>query len=144
MGPSDKESACNVGDMGLIPESRRSPERGNGNPLQYSSLENPMDRGAWRVIVHEVSNSQTQLSTHAYMYTPPEPPSNRPTSHLEGVTECQIELPVLCSNFSLAVWFTDGNIYVSKPLLQFVSPSPSLTLSTSLFSMSVSLFLPCK
>ena len=70
--------------MGLIPESRRSPERGDGNPLQYSSLENPMDRGTWRVTVREVSNSQTQLSTHAYMYAPPEPPSNPPIPPPQG------------------------------------------------------------
>jgi len=42
-----KESACNTGDMGLIPESERSPGEGNGSPLQYSCLENPVDRGAW-------------------------------------------------------------------------------------------------
>ena len=47
-GSSDgKESACNAEDMGLIPGSERSPGRGHGNPLQYSCLENPMDRGAW-------------------------------------------------------------------------------------------------
>ena len=43
-----KESACNAGDPGLIPGSGRSPGEGNGNPLQYPCLENPMDRGAWR------------------------------------------------------------------------------------------------
>ena len=42
-----KESTCNAGDAGSIPRSGRSPEEGNGNPPQYSSLENPMDRGAW-------------------------------------------------------------------------------------------------
>ena len=42
-----KESACNAGDVGSIPESGRSPEEGNGNPLQHSCRENPMDRGAW-------------------------------------------------------------------------------------------------
>ena len=52
---SGKESACKVGDVGLIPESERSPGEGNGNPLQYSYLENPMDRGAWSVTVHEVA-----------------------------------------------------------------------------------------
>ena len=57
-----KESACNVGDLGSIPGSGRSPEVGNGNPLQYSCLENPMDRGAWRATVHEVPKSQTRLS----------------------------------------------------------------------------------
>ena len=46
-GSDGKESACNVGDPGLIPGSGRSPGEGNGYPLQYSCLENPMDRGAW-------------------------------------------------------------------------------------------------
>ena len=46
-GSDGKESVCNLGDLGSIPGSRRSPGEGNGNPLQYSSLENPMDRGAW-------------------------------------------------------------------------------------------------
>ena len=57
------ESACDAGDPGLIPGSGRSPAEGNGNPLQYSCLENSMDRGAWWVTVHGVANSQTQLST---------------------------------------------------------------------------------
>ena len=43
-----KESVCHVGDLGLIPESGRSPGEGTGNPLQYSCLENLMDRGTWR------------------------------------------------------------------------------------------------
>ena len=51
----------NVGDTGLIPGSGRSPREGNGNPLQYSHLENPMDRGAWQATVHGVSRSWTQL-----------------------------------------------------------------------------------
>ena len=46
-GSDGKQSVCNLGDPGSIPGSRRSPGEGNGNPLQYSSLENPMDRGAW-------------------------------------------------------------------------------------------------
>ena len=46
-GSDDKESACNVRDLGSIPGSGRSPGEGNGNPLQYSCLENPMDREAW-------------------------------------------------------------------------------------------------
>ena len=57
-----KESACDAGDLGLIPVSGRSPGEGNGNPLQYSCLENPMDRGAWRATVHGVTKSQTRLS----------------------------------------------------------------------------------
>ena len=50
-----------VRDMGLIPGSGRSPGEGNGNPLQYSCLENPMDRGSWWATVHRVAKSQTRL-----------------------------------------------------------------------------------
>ena len=49
-----KESACNAGDLGSIPELGRSPGEGNGNPLQYSCLENPMDRGTWQATVANV------------------------------------------------------------------------------------------
>ena len=52
-----QESACNARDLGLIPGSRRSPGEGNGNPLQYSFLGNPMDRGAWWTTVHGVAES---------------------------------------------------------------------------------------
>ena len=55
---SGKESAYNAGDIGSIPGSGRSPGEGNGNPLQYSCLGNPMDRGAWEAIVHGVTKSQ--------------------------------------------------------------------------------------
>ena len=58
--------------MGSIPESGRSPGGGHGNPLQYSCLENPTDRGAWRATVRGVKKSQTrlkQLSTHTYRQT---------------------------------------------------------------------------
>ena len=51
-GSDGKESACNMGDPGLIPELGRFPGGGNGNPLQYSSLENPIDRGARQATVH--------------------------------------------------------------------------------------------
>ena len=61
-GVSDvNESACNAGDPSLTPGLVQSPEEGNGNPLQYSSLENSMDRGAWQATVHGVAKSQTQL-----------------------------------------------------------------------------------
>ena len=58
-----KESACNAGDPGLIPELGRYPGEGNGNPLQYSCLENPMDRGAWQATVHRVKRVGHDLST---------------------------------------------------------------------------------
>ena len=63
LGSSDgKESACNAEDPGSIPGSGRSPGKGNGYPLQYSCLENSMDRGAWWATVHGVAKSQTPLS----------------------------------------------------------------------------------
>ena len=58
-GSDGKESACNVGDSGSIPGLGRSPGEGNGNPLQYSCLENSVDRGAWRAAVHRVTESAT-------------------------------------------------------------------------------------
>ena len=61
-GSDSKESACNAGDQGSIPGLGRSPGEGKGNPLQYSHLENPMVRGAWRTTVHGVTKSQTGLS----------------------------------------------------------------------------------
>ena len=54
-----KESACSAGNPGLIPGLGRSPGEGNGNPLQYSCLKNPMDRAAWEVAVHGVTKSWT-------------------------------------------------------------------------------------
>ena len=61
-GSDDKASACHAADLSSIPGLGRSSGEGNGNPLQYSCLENPMDRGAWWAIVHGVTKSQTCLS----------------------------------------------------------------------------------
>ena len=58
-GSEVKASARNVGDLGSIPVSGRSPGEGKGNPLQYSCLENPMDRGAWQATVHGIAKSRT-------------------------------------------------------------------------------------
>ena len=64
-GGSDcKESTCNAGDPGSITGSGRSPGEGNGNPLQYSCLGNPMDRGAWQATVHEITKSWTRRSDY--------------------------------------------------------------------------------
>ena len=67
-GSNGKESACNAGDPSSIPWSGRSPGGRNGNPLQYSCLENPMDRGAWWATVHGVAKSQTWLSDWVCTY----------------------------------------------------------------------------
>ena len=76
-GSDSKESACSVVDLGLILGLGRSPGRGNGNTLQYSCLENPMQRGAWWTIVHEVTkeSDMTQHTDQSYsrLRTPLEP-----------------------------------------------------------------------
>ena len=61
-GLDSKASACNVGDLASIPGSGRSPGEGNGTPLQYPCLENPMDGGAWQATVLGVAKGRTQLS----------------------------------------------------------------------------------
>ena len=68
-GAEVKVSACNVGDLGSIPGSGRSPGEGNGNSLQNSCLENPMDGGAWWVTVHGVTKSQTRLSDFNFTFS---------------------------------------------------------------------------
>ena len=67
-GSDGKESACNVGDSGSIPALGRSPGEGNGNTLEYSCLENPMDRGAWQATVHGVTKSQIRLNQLGMAY----------------------------------------------------------------------------
>ena len=62
IGSVSKQSACHTGDPSSVPESERSPGEGNGYPLQYSCLENPMHTGAWRATVPGVPKSQTRLS----------------------------------------------------------------------------------
>ena len=61
-GSDDKASVYDAGDSSSIPGLGRSLGEGNGNPLQYCCLENPMDRGAWQATVHRVTKSQAQLS----------------------------------------------------------------------------------
>ena len=68
-GSDDKESTCNAGYLSLIPGLGRSPGGGHGNPLQYSCLENSIDRGAWQATVHDSAKSQIQLSAHAHTHT---------------------------------------------------------------------------
>ena len=68
-----KVCACNVGDLGLIPGWGRSPGEGNGNPLQYSCLENPVDEEAWWATVYGVAKSRTWLSNFT-LATKPSPP----------------------------------------------------------------------
>jgi len=70
---SGKESICNAGDTGSVPGLGRSPGEGNDNPLQYSCMENSINRGAWWAIVHEVTRVRHNLATK-----PPPPPPHQP------------------------------------------------------------------
>ena len=65
-GSEVKASAWNAGDQGSIPGSGRSPGEGNGNPLQYSCLESPMDGGTWQATVHGVTKNQTRLNDFTF------------------------------------------------------------------------------
>ena len=76
IGSVHKESACNAGDLGSIPGSGRSPGEGNGNPLQYSCLENPMDRGTGQATVHGIAKSQTRLCDFHFFPLIPETVKN--------------------------------------------------------------------
>ena len=67
-GSDSKESACNAGDPGSIPGVGRSPGEGNGKPLEYSSLENPMDSGAWWATIRAVTKSRTRLSKEHFHF----------------------------------------------------------------------------
>ena len=85
-GSDDIEPACNTEDLGLILGSGKSPGEGNGNPLLYSCLENPMDRRSWWVTVHGVRKSQTRLSdlqicTHTHTHT-------HIRTHMIAYTDC--------------------------------------------------------
>ena len=69
-GSDSKKSACNAGDLVLIPGWRRSPGEGNGNLLQYPFLESSMERGAWQAVVHGVGESdRTEQDTHTHTHT---------------------------------------------------------------------------
>ena len=73
VAPVVKNTSANAGDardLGSIPGSGRSPGEGNGNPLQYYCLENPMDRGPWRALGCRVAKSRTRLSTHTHNTLP--------------------------------------------------------------------------
>ena len=67
-GSDGKASVCNAGDPVLIPGLERSPGEGNGSPLQYSCLENPMNLGAWQFTVHGVAKSRTRLHLHFHFH----------------------------------------------------------------------------
>ena len=109
-GSEGKESACNAGDPGLIPGLRRSPGEGNGYPLQYSCLENSMDRGAWQSTVHWVAESgMTERITHMHFVTTTEakPKSFYLLGKVPADTSQSIHSPIgnYCSDLTQMITF---------------------------------------
>ena len=102
-GSYGKASACNAGDLGSIPGSGRSLGEGNGNPLQYSCLENSMDRGAWWATVHGVPKSRTRLSnfTHSLVSFPEGLPFSIFCTSDEPSQFCSL-------NLGISLWFFGG------------------------------------
>ena len=120
-GSEVKVSACNAGDLGSIPGLGRSPGEGTGNPLQYSCLENPLDRGAWWATDHGVAKSWTRLSDFTFTFTfivslsdflisVDVTFSNRPEVHFISSQPVQVQCQVYPSN-----WFLHTVLF----LLQF-------------------------
>ena len=102
-----KNPPANAGDSGSIPASGRSPGEGNSNPLQYSYLENPMDRGAWWAIILRVAKCQTglkQLSTHVYNF--PIPGSGRTPGEGNGNP---LQYPCLENPMDRGAWWATVN-----------------------------------
>ena len=114
-GSDGKESACSVGNLGLIPGLGRSSVGGTGNPLQHSCLENPMDRGAWRATVHIITKSQTWLSYEACMHACTSVSVFVSWQHIDLRTKCESwwmnhhkqedTAPSLKSLISVKVWY---------------------------------------
>ena len=98
-------STCNAGDPGSIPGSGRSPGEGNGNPLQYSCLGNPMDRGAWQATVHgvicDLATKQKVVATHVGFF------------HVCLSQHCSLGVVISC-NYTYNVNNESENCYVSK------------------------------
>ena len=117
-GSNGKESACKAWDLGLIPESGRSPGEGNSYPLHYSCLENPMDREIWWAIVHRVTKHLTwlkRLSTRACTKNHSQAVGPRPnwgTSNmcLAGFQNCYGPVTAVCLQFLLFLtWWACSN-----------------------------------
>ena len=92
-----KNPAANAGDAGSIPGLGRSPGGGHGNPLLYTCLENPMDRGVWQATIHMIAKSQTRLSNLAHMHSCMVPAPRNLYYNWEKENECcwVMENPIL-------------------------------------------------
>ena len=112
-GSEDKVSVYNVGDPGSIPGLGRYPGEGNGNPLQYYCLENPMGRGAWQAAVHGITNSQTRLSNFTFTFR----------SYLRyEVNETQflnLSQPQILNSSNAVLWRRHGRVRPGPSILCF-------------------------
>ena len=142
-GSEVKASACNAGDLGSIPGLGRSPGEGNGNPLQYSCLENPIDGGAWWATVHRVAKSRTQLSdfTHSYPY--------QLLSYMLSHVVVAVH-PRRCSGIYVTSQHCSGHIQtlqMSKVFMQYIpqTMNPSLIIPHNVVSLGqfLHILVPC-
>ena len=116
-----KNLTANTGDLGSIPGLGRSPGGGNGNPLQYSCLGNPMDRGAWRAMVHAITKSWTQLKRLSTAH-PSQTPTERQKTHFRDFSggpvvdftfqwkRCQLNPWLVQAEITHALWPKSQNI----------------------------------
>ena len=116
-GSDRKASACSAGDPGSIPGSGRSPGEGNGNPLQYSWLENPVNGGAWWAIVHGVTKSRTRLSdfTFTFLFL------SHPHVHTHTVIVCNLPSRAPVSLLPCVSYNTPGILVPKSIALAFLS-----------------------
>ena len=116
-GESDgKESTCNAGNLVSVPELGSYPGGGHGNPLQYSCLENPMDRGAWWAIVHRVTKGQTQLKwLHVHALARQDVETYRPLFSLTNMPWIPISCQAVCWGLKA---FLSRVLFISDPSLK--------------------------
>ena len=115
-----KESTCNEADQGSIPRLGRSPGEGNGNPLQYSCLENPMDRGAWRATVQGFVRVGHDLVTKTTTIKPPYSPGPQVMTH----HHCSLLLDLLAPVHALWLFFQSLKSTWSHQRITFSSCFP--------------------
>ena len=126
-GSDGKESACSVGNTGSIPGLGRSPGEGNGKPLQYSCLENPMGGEAWQSTAHGVPKSWTQLSDFTFTFQPPDQ-KERKSDSLS---------PKVPSIPQTGTSWRHGTFNVWSPLLFTMCELPPLSLQIRILGNSV-------
>ena len=118
--PGGSDDIESQGDLGSTTGLGRSPGEGNGNPLQYSRLENSMDRGAWWATVHGVAKSRTRLSEHTSTVGHLTPFFNKTASHVyKWLPLISVQIPVTCVHSTHGISFLLFNSVVMAPTLWY-------------------------